>query len=281
MKPLPSLFVSHGSPMLAIEDSPARRFLMAWSCRVPRPQAILVVSAHWQGRGGPEVSFATKPMTIHDFGGFPRDLYEIHYPASGAPEQAEQAAQLLVDSGFRVGYNAKRGLDHGAWVPLSLMYPKADVPVFQVSLIRNAGPEEHYRLGTALGALRKQGVLIIGSGALTHNIQGFADQRPFDPAPLWVTGFVDWMVNTLASGSNIDLMDYRDRAPFAERNHPTEEHLMPLFVALGAGGDFPLVDRVHSSNSYGILAMDAFSFTGRVAVTDRGALGSASTSLCL
>jgi len=281
MKSLPSLFVSHGSPMLAVEDSPARRFLMAWPCRNPRPQAILVVSAHWQSRGGPEVGFAANPVTLYDFGGFPRDLYEINYPAPGAPDLAAQAAQLLRDAGFRVGYNTKRGMDHGAWIPLCLMYPKADVPVFQVSLIRNAGPEEHYRLGMALRGLRDQGVIIIGSGSLTHNIQEFTGQRPYDPPPLWVTGFVDWMAETLTSGSSVELMDYREHAPFAERNHPTEEHLMPLFVALGAAGDFPFVDRVHSSNSYGVLAMDAFAFAERFASENREAVSSASTSLCL
>ena len=262
MNTLPVLFVSHGSPMLAVEDGPARRFLMEWPKRIARPQAILVVSAHWQSGGGPELSLTAQPMTIHDFGGFPRELFEIQYPAPGAPAVAEQAAHLLRDAGYTVKQNATRGLDHGAWVPLSLMYPHADVPVFQVSLIHGAGPAEHYRLGAALQALRAQGVLIIGSGALTHNLYEFRGQGPNDPEPQWVTDFAGWVAETLAAGRVDELLDYRRRAPYAERNHPTEEHLLPLFVALGAAGDSTVVERVHRSNTYGILAMDAYMFSG-------------------
>lgn len=261
MNALPSLFISHGSPMLAVEDGAARRFLMEWPHRIARPQAVLMVSAHWQGRDGPEVGVTAQPKTIHDFGGFPRALYEIRYPAPGAPETAARAARLLRDAGFNVAENAERGLDHGAWVPLSLMYPEADVPVFQVSLIHDAGPEDHYRLGAALQALRQQGVLIIGSGSLTHNLYEFRGQDPNDPAPPWVTEFAEWMAETLAAGRIADLMDYRRRAPSAARNHPTEEHLLPLFAALGAAGGSPHVERVHRSNTYGILAMDAYAFS--------------------
>ena len=204
-------------------------------------------------------------MTIHDFGGFPLELYAIQYPAPGAPELAKEAVSLLWKAGFKVKENAGRGLDHGAWVPLSLMYPKAEIPLFQVSLIHGAGPAEHHRLGTALRSLRDQGVLIIGSGALTHNLYEFTGQRLFDPAPQWVTEFAEWMAETLSAGRLDDLLNYRQRAPFAVKNHPTEEHLMPLFVALGAAGDSPLVSRVHASNSYGILAMDSYTFSNRKA----------------
>lgn len=261
MNPLPSLFLSHGSPMLALEDSPARRFLMNWPGRIASPRALLAVSAHWQGRSGPEVSLSAQPVTIHDFSGFPRGLFEIQYPAPGAPEVANQAARLLSDAGFSVKLSADRGLDHGAWVPLSLMYPNADVPVFQVSLIYGAGPEAHYRLGAALQPLREHGVLIIGSGALTHNLHEFMGQGPSDPAPPWVTEFAEWVAEALGKGNRADLLDYRRRAPFAARNHPTEEHLLPLFVALGAAGDSPVIERVHASHSYGILAMDAYTFS--------------------
>lgn len=261
MNSLPALFVSHGSPMLAVEDGAPRRFLQDWPRRIPRPQAILVVSAHWQGNTGVEIGLAARPVTLHDFGGFPRELYEIRYPAPGAPTVAARAARLLRDAGFTVRENTDRGLDHGAWVPLSLMYANADVPVFQVSLIHDAGPAEHYRLGAALHALREQGVLIIGSGSLTHNLYEIRGQGPNDPAPQWVTEFAEWVAETLAAGRIADLMDYRQRAPFAARNHPTEEHLLPLFVALGAAGDSPRVDRIHRSNSYGILAMDAYGFS--------------------
>jgi 4,5-DOPA dioxygenase extradiol len=247
--------------MLAVEEGAARRFLTEWPQRIARPQAILIVSAHWQGREGPEVAATAHPETIHDFGGFPPVLYEMRYPAPGAPETAARAARLLRDAGFIVKENAERGLDHGAWVPLSLMYPEADIPAFQVSLIHGAGPEEHFRFGAALQSLREQGVLIIGSGSLTHNLYEFRGQGPDAAAQPWVTEFAEWIAETLAAGRIGDLMDYRQRAPFAARNHPTEEHLLPLFVALGAAGGSPRVERVHRSNTYGILAMDAYEFS--------------------
>jgi len=275
-----TIFLSHGSPMLALEDVPARRFLQTWSVRRPLPRAILVVSPHWECRGGPDVSFATAPMTLHDFGGFPKVLYELHYPAPGAAEFAAQAHRLLERANFKVK-SSYRGLDHGAWIPLSLMYPKADLPVFQVSQIRGGGPQEHYRLGQALGALREQGVLIVGSGSLTHNLREFAGRREDAPAPLWVRGFADWVAETLAGGRIDDLLDYRARGPFAARNHPTEEHLMPLFVALGAAGNAARAERVHTSTSYGVLSMDAYTFSPADAATNPATAEPASPNLYL
>ncbi len=260
MNMLPALFVSHGAPMLAVEDGPAHRFLTGWNKRIDRPKAILVISAHWEHSGGPAVSTTEHPSTIHDFGGFPRELYEIQYAAPGAPEVAEQTIKLLRDAGYDVKSNASRGLDHGAWVPLRLMYPGADIPVFQLSLIHGAGPTEHYRLGTALQSLRAQGVLIVGSGSLTHNLYEFVGHRIDDAPPDWVIDFENWVSETLAAGHLSDLMDYRRLAPYAERNHPTEDHLLPLFVALGASGNHAVATRLHASHTYGILAMDAYSF---------------------
>ncbi len=258
---IPSLFVSHGAPMLAVEDGPAQRFLAGWNARNERPTAILVISAHWEQSGGPAVSITAHPGTIHDFGGFPRELYEIQYPAPGAPAVAEQAIRLLQDAGYEVKSSISRGLDHGAWVPLSLMYPGADIPVFQVSLIQGGGPTEHYRLGVALQALRAHGILIMGSGSLTHNLYEFVGHRLDDAAPHWVTDFENWVAATLDAGRLPDLFDYRKLAPYAERNHPTEEHLLPLFVALGAGGEGAVARRVHASHTYGILAMDVYTFS--------------------
>ena len=262
-----TLFVSHGAPMLAVEDGPAHRFLAGWNTRIDRPKAILVISAHWEQHGGPAVSTTEHPSTIHDFGGFPRELYEIQYAAPGAPEVAEQTVKRLRDAGYKVTSSASRGLDHGAWVPLRLMYPHADIPVFQISLIQGAGPREHYRLGTALRSLRAQGVLIIGSGSLTHNLAEFVGHRLDDAAPHWVTDFENWVAEALAAGHLSDLMDYRRLAPYAERNHPTEDHLLPLFVALGAAGEHAVAARVHTSHTYGILAMDTYSFAAADAAT--------------
>jgi 4,5-DOPA dioxygenase extradiol len=260
MDTLPALFVSHGSPMLALEDCPAQRFLQQWPQQLERPRAILMVSAHWENKD-PAVSSAPHPQTIHDFGGFPRELYEIRYAAPGAPEIAEQTAALLRAAGFNARLSDTRGLDHGAWVPLSLMYPDADIPVFQLSLIQGGSPAQHYQLGAALQPLRTQGVLIIGSGSLTHNLSEFRGHRMGDPAPLWVSEFAAWIAEALNSGRVADLLNYRALAPHAARNHPTEDHLLPLFVALGAAGKDAMATRVHQSNTYGILAMDAYTFS--------------------
>lgn len=246
--------------MLAIEDSPARRFLLELGKTLPRPTAIIVVSAHWESLGGVVVSLAAQPETIHDFGGFPAALFELQYPAPGAPEVASRAATLLEAAGFAVQRSASRGLDHGAWVPLSLTFPDADIPTAQVSLPRGASPAEHERMGRALGRLREEGVLIIGSGSLTHNLQEFSG-GPIDAAvPSWVSEFAEWMHGRLQEGQREPLLDYRAQAPFAARNHPTEEHLSPLFVALGAAGAGARVERLHASYQYRVLAMDTIAF---------------------
>lgn len=257
MAPLPSLFVSHGSPMLALQDSPARRFLAGLGETLPRPQAILVVSAHWQTAGGPAVSLARQPETIHDFGGFPRALFEMQYPAPGAPDSAERAAALLENAGIAVGRSGDRGLDHGAWVPLRLMYPGADIPVAQLSVVRGATPAQHAAIGRALAPLRTEGVLILASGSLTHNLYEYRGQGIAAPVPHWVGAFGAWMKAHLEADDRPALLDYRGGAPYAVENHPTDEHLLPLFVAMGAGGK---ARQIHASVEHGVLAMDAYTF---------------------
>jgi 4,5-DOPA dioxygenase extradiol len=246
--------------MLALQDSPARRFLEELGASMPRPAAIVVASAHWETAGSPAVSFAEQPQTIHDFGGFPAALFKMQYPARGAPDVAAKAAALLEKGGYAVQRNKTRGLDHGAWVPLKLMYPEADIPVLQVSLVRGASPSEHERLGAALAPLRDENILIIGSGSLTHNLYEFRGQDVDASVQSWVSGFSTWMHDMLQDKQRDALLDYRQRAPFAERNHPTEEHLLPLFVAMGAAGEGVAAERLHSSVEYGILAMDVYSF---------------------
>ena len=261
MSTLPTLFISHGSPMLAIQDSPARQFLQQLGETLPRPRAILVASAHWESSGTSAVSFAAHPKTVHDFGGFPAALFAIQYPAPGAPEIAKYVVELLNAADIPVVASTDRGLDHGAWVPLSLMYPAADIPVVQIALMRGASPREHERLGKALSVLREQDVLIIGSGSLTHNLNEFRGQPIDAPTPSWVTEFETWMHTTLQKCDYDQLRDYRRLAPSAERNHPTEEHLLPLFVALGAAGTTARAKRIHASYQYGILAMDVYAFS--------------------
>lgn len=260
MDKAPLLFISHGSPMLALVESPAHAFLKELGASVPRPSAIVVVSAHWQSINGPSVSLAQAPATIYDFGGFPPALSQIVYPAPGAPTVASDVAARLERAGFAVRRHDTRGLDHGAWVPLSLMFPDADIPVFQVSLIHGAGPQEHERLGQALSGLREQGVMIIGSGSLTHNLYEFFGQPIESPPPAWVTEFADWMFDRLGRNEREAVLDYRERAPHAARNHPTEEHLLPLFVAMGAAGSESQPQRIHHSVEYGVLAMDVYAF---------------------
>lgn len=246
--------------MLALVDSPARRFLQELGKTLPQPKAIIVASAHWESIGGPAVSLATEPATIHDFGGFPDALYQLTYPASGAPQAAERTAGLLEQVGFNVRRSADRGLDHGAWVPLRLMYPDADIPTAQLSLLRGASAADHERMGSALQALRDEGVLVIGSGSITHNLYEFRGQEADAPVQPWVSEFVTWINTNLQENRRDALRDYRAQAPFAVRNHPTDEHLMPLFVAMGAAGAQAKAQRIHASNEYGVIAMDAYSF---------------------
>ncbi|MBX2854262.1 MAG: dioxygenase [Rhodobacteraceae bacterium] len=258
----PSLFVSHGSPTLVLDNTPARDFLKAWGSDAPRPKAILVISAHWETEQ-PTVSMAQQPETIHDFGrGFPQALFDMQYPAPGAPDLADRVYALLNDADLAPDRAPSRGLDHGAWVPLSLMFPEADLPVTQLSVNTEKGPAHHHAVGAALRPLRNEGVMILASGAMTHDLQSFfAGGYPLDaPAPDWVTSFGDWAADRIASGDDDALMDYRAQAPHGARNHPTEEHLLPLFVALGAGDGAGR--RIHRSHAFGILQMDAYQFDG-------------------
>lgn len=257
---LPALFLSHGSPKLAVEDTAARRFLQSLPGLLPeRPKAILVVSAHWE-RLRPTVNAPAVNQTIHDFGGFPPELYAIRYPAPPSAALAQRVADLLRAGGLPTDIDTARGLDHGAWVPLRLGWPDADVPVVQLSVQTQLGPEHHFRLGQLLAPLRAEGALIVGSGSFTHDLSAFRSTGGVLDAPErdWVHVFAEWMTKALEEHRIDDLIAYRRLAPEAAHNHPTEEHLLPLYVALGAGAKS--VRRLHSSTTYGILRMDAFAF---------------------
>lgn len=236
-----------------------RSFLRGLADRHERPRAILVVSAHWETTH-PRVSATAHNETIHDFHGFPAAAFAMRYDAPGSPEIAARTIDLLNAAGVQASPHPTRGLDHGAWVPLSLIYPDADIPVFQVSIQSRLDPEYHLRLGRALALLRDEGVLIIGSGSLTHDLGSFRGTRANYPAVDWVDAFADWTNEALREGRIDDLIDYRRRAPFAERNHPTDEHLLPLYVAIGAAGEGARVERLHKSTTFGILRMDVFAF---------------------
>ena len=256
---LPALFLSHGSPMLAVEDSPAGRFLDGLGAQLPRPRAIVVASAHFMA-DQPVPGGHPRPPTVHDFGGFPPPLYDIRYPAPGDPALAEDIAARLASAGLGVRVRADHGLDHGVWVPLRRMYPDADIPVVPLAVQPHGDAARHVAVGRALAPLRDDGVLVVGSGGFVHNL-GDLDWRHQD-APLapWAREFADWMHAALAARDWPALVDWQQRAPHARHAHPTVEHLMPLFVALGAAGDSPDVRVLHRSHEYGSLALDAFAF---------------------
>jgi 4,5-DOPA dioxygenase extradiol len=256
---MPSLFLSHGAPTLPLTDTPARAFLQQLGHTLERPKAILVISAHWE-TAVPTVNAVDSNETIHDFGGFPRALYDLRYPAPGSPTFAARVAEQLRAGGFDCNIDRRRGLDHSAWVPLLLMYPRADIPVLQLSVQPHLGPEHHLRVGRALAPLRQEGVLIIGSGSFTHDLSEFRGHNPNDPAPDWVNSFAYWFDAALTKGRTDDLLDYRRQAPFATKNHPTEEHLLPLYAALGAAGENARAERLHASSTYSVLRMDVYAF---------------------
>ncbi|CAG4912078.1 unnamed protein product [Acidocella sp. C78] len=254
----PVLFVSHGSPMLALTETPARNFLAGLSGIVPRPRAILVVSAHWE-TDAPMVNAVARNETIHDFFGFPRALYQLAYPAPGDAALAQRIAALLGEAGFPAGLDPERGLDHGAWVPLLLAFPAADIPVLQLSVQTRLGPHHAFDIGRALAPLRREDVLILGSGSFTHDLRRFRGQPVDAPETQDVTAFSAWMDEAIAGNDIGALLDYRARAPHARDEHPTEEHLLPLFAAIGAG-DGGAARRLHNSTEHAILRMDAYGF---------------------
>jgi 4,5-DOPA dioxygenase extradiol len=255
----PALFVSHGSPTMPLERSAANDFLRKLGPALGRPNAILMVSAHWDTER-PAVSAAQRPETIHDFYGFPPELYRLRYPAPGAPQLADKVAGLLERKGMRADIDPARGLDHGAWTPLILMYPEADIPVTQLSIQSHLGPAHHVQLGEALRPLRDEGVLVFASGGATHNLRELRFQRGNAVPQPWVAEFSEWLAAALQARRTADLVDYRARAPHAVRNHPTDEHLIPLFVALGAGDRGGATQRLHSSIESGVISMDAWRF---------------------
>lgn len=255
---LPAVFVSHGAPTLAIEPGPTHAFLKQLGEDLGTPRAVVCVSAHWEA-SAPTVSGAEQPATIHDFFGFPQRLYELHYPAPGDPALAGRIADLLGHAGLSVAVDTVRGLDHGAWVPLVLMFPSAGVPVVQLSVQTRLGPRHHLELGRALRPLREDGVLLLGSGSATHNLREYWGQAADAPAPAYVRDFEAWLCAAVEAGDETALVGYRDGAPSAARNHPTAEHFLPLLVAAGAGSS-PRGRVLHRTIEHAVLSMAAFAW---------------------
>lgn len=230
----PSLYISHGSPMLALEPGASGPALARLAVALPKPKAIVMVSAHWES-SELLVSGNPQPETWHDFGGFPQALFEVQYPAPGNPQLAAQVVELLKADGLPARIDTQRPFDHGAWVPLSLMYPQADIPVVQVSLPTRGGPALQTRIGHALASLREHGVLLIGSGSITHNLRELDWHAGPESVEPWAKAFRDWMIEKLEANDEAALHDYRQQAPNAVRNHPSDEHLLPLYFARAAG----------------------------------------------
>ncbi len=257
---LPTIFISHGAPTLALQDVPARRFLEQLGRDLPRPRAIAVITAHWETKQA-TVGAAAHPETIHDFGRFDDRLFALHYKAPGDPDLAEHISDLICTAGLASRLDPKRGFDHGVWVPLMLMYPNADIPVVPISVQPEYGPAHHLELGRSLAALRAEGILVLASGSFTHDLFRFRGRDVEAATPTDVDAFAGWFDTALTEGRTCDLLTYRTRAPNAVENHPTEEHLLPLYVALGAAGPDAKAERIHSSSTYGVLRMDAYSFS--------------------
>ncbi|EJM23506.1 hypothetical protein PMI22_01196 [Pseudomonas sp. GM21] len=252
----PSLYISHGSPMLALEPGASGPALARLAADIAKPKAIVMVSAHWESNEL-LVSGNPQPETWHDFGGFPQALFDVQYPAPGDPLLAADVVTLLKAADLPARLDTKRPFDHGVWVPLTLMYPQADIPVVQVSLPTRGGPALQTRVGHALASLREQGVLLIGSGSITHNLRELDWHAGPESVEPWAKFFRDWMIEKLAANDEAALHDYRQQAPNAVRNHPSDEHLLPLYFARGAGGEFSIA---HQGFTMGALGMDIYRF---------------------
>lgn len=257
------LFVSHGSPTFAVEPGLAGPQLRALGAALARPSAIVVISPHWMTRGGALVSAAAEQETIHDFGGFPAELYTLQYPAQGEPALAARIVQRLQQAGIAAGLDDSRGLDHGAWVPLRYLYPDADVPVFQLALPYPLDTHAALALGRALRPLRDENVLILASGSLTHNLYEISREAGASgtgDAEDYAVAFTRWVRDAVQAQDWQRLADYRRLAPQAVRAHPTEEHFLPLLIAAGAAEADETVRVFDGGVTYGVLAMESYAW---------------------
>lgn len=260
----PALFVSHGGPNIMTDPSEARDFLAGLGETAGTPRAIVLMSAHFE-TDGPVVVTDPAPGMIYDFGGFAPELYQMVYPAPGEPELAMRIAHMMADEGLPVRLAPKRGYDHGAWTTMMLAFPQADIPIVQVSIDPNRDAWYHYEVGRILSPLREEGIMLVGSGHITHNLRAvFGAMRggmPADPAMAGkVEAFTSWFADAFAKGDKDAILHWRDKAPHVRENHPTDEHLMPLFFAYGAGGEGAKAERIHASRQFGFFAFDAWKF---------------------
>lgn len=251
----PVFFISHGAPTFALEPGLLGPQLQQLGAQLADVKAVLVVSPHWQTRDM-RVGSSPKPETVHDFGGFPAELYTLQYPAPGEPGLANAAAHLLADAGFATGLDERRGLDHGAWVPLYHLLPAAKVPVFQVSMPVSLTTAQAVDMGSALASLRAQGVAIVASGSMTHNL--YEIRQPDAKPESYAQEFAAWVRTAVQAHAVNPLINYRTEAPHAARAHPTQEHFLPLLVALGAQQEGDTVQVLDGGITHGVLSMESY-----------------------
>jgi 4,5-DOPA dioxygenase extradiol len=257
-KPLPTVFISHGPPSLLLEDVPARDFLMNLGSNYKNVKAVMCISAHWI-TSKPTVNAVKNLETIHDFYGFPPELYNVEYSGKGDVEGAQRTANLLNDADVYCDIDFHRGLDHGAWVPMMLMYPEEDIPIFQLSIQEHMDPEKHHAVGRYLESLSYHGVLILGSGGAVHPL-GYATLRPGAKTDQWALDFDEWLTESIKNGDDNAIKGYRQNAPYPERAHPFSDHFMPLLTCMGAAGKGSKGDMIHKSWLWGDLGMGAYEF---------------------
>lgn len=254
------LFVPHGAPTFALSPGAAGAAMSAMVQKLPTPRAIVVVSPHWETRI-PTVSVAAQLETIHDFYGFPEALYKIQYPARGCPEVAKEVAIALRDAGMDVDDSSQHGLDHGAWQPLRQMFPDADVPIVPLSMQTHAGPEHAFRVGQALAGLAEKNIWVIASGNITHNLRDWhVAASTHGQTPAYVHQFADWVFEKLSAHDVNALLNYRQLSAEGRQAHPSEGHLLPLYVALGAAGAAAVPQAFYRGVSDYVIAMDGYTF---------------------
>lgn len=258
---VPALFVSHGSPMVALDTDEYPQALRAFAQGLEGVKALVVVSAHWETRGGVQVTSSSAPGLIYDFYGFPDPLYALTWPSPGSPQLAREVVQLLRAAGFESSEEPERGLDHGVWVPLRLAMPEAKLPVVQVSLPAGASPQQVVHMGEALRPLRQQGVLLVGSGGVVHNLRRLDFARKHAPVAPWAQEFDSWVAERIGSRDLNGLMDWT-RAPNAQLAHPTAEHWLPIFFVLGAALAEDRVTPVFEGFHHSTLSMRSFALRG-------------------
>jgi 4,5-DOPA dioxygenase extradiol len=255
-----ALFVPHGAPTFALDSGAAGVAMRQLATQFDKPRAIIVISPHWDTEI-PTVSTATELETIYDFYGFPDELYRIKYPAKGYPEGAQEVVKALQKRFSKVGTDPTRGLDHGAWTPLRQMFPNADIPIIAVSIQSHAGTAHALAMGEALEELTHQGFLVIASGNITHNLGDYRMAAlQGGQTPAYVQTFADWVEIQMIAKNVQQLLDYRQHSREGVRSHPAEDHLLPLYVAMGAAGKDASAKAFFRGISSYVIAMDGYTF---------------------